>query len=91
MGYTKPIPVERENIQVGNKYYTCNYSGAIAVTIVKIFDDTESVLVSVKSKRCKPFVRPMKYIFDNSFMANYARRDWEHDRRKQKKSKKKQK
>lgn len=86
MGYIKPIPTERENIIVGNQYYTCNYSGAIKVTVMKKFDDS-TVLVKTPSKKSKPFVRHMKYIFDNPEMAQSARRNWEHDERKRKSKK----
>lgn len=72
--------MKKENIKVGNQYYTCDYSGAIRITVLKIFDD--AVLVITKNK---PFVRSIKYIFDNPEMANKARRNWEHDERKRKK------
>ena len=81
MAYIKPIPVKRENIKVGNQYYTCNYSGSIKVTVIKIFDDG-AVLVKTKNNKSKPFVRRINYIFDNSEMAQYASRNWEHDERK---------
>ncbi len=83
MGYTKPIPVKRENIKVENQYYTCNYSGACKITVVKVFGD--AVLVKTKNNISKPFVRSMKYIFDSPDMANSARRNWEQDERKRKK------
>lgn len=87
MGYTKPIPVNREDIKVGNKYYTCNHSGVMGITVCKVFDDN-AVLVKVKNDKLKPFVRKLKYIFDNVEMARSASRDWESDERKRKKGKK---
>lgn len=84
MAYVKPIPVKKENIVVGNKYYSCSYSGVITVTVIKKFDNTDRVLVKVKSNKCKPFIRSMKYIFDNRDMARSAGRNWEHDQRKKK-------
>lgn len=56
----------------------------IRVTVIKIFHDTDPVLVKVKSKKCSPFVRSMKYIFGNFAMAKSADRNWEHDERKRK-------
>ncbi len=84
MGYMKPVPVEKEKIRIGEKYFTCTYTGAFMVTVVKIFKETDSVLVKVKSAKCKPFVRSMKYLFDNQEMAKTAKRNWEHDERKRK-------
>lgn len=76
--------MKREDIKVGNKYYTCNYSGVIGITVCKLFDDDE-VLVKVEKDKFKPFVRKLKYIFDNVEMAKSASRDWEKDERKRKK------
>ena len=59
--------------------------------ILKIFKDTNSVLVKINSKKkeSNPFVRHMNYIFDNPEMAKSAGRTWEHDERKRKKEQKK--
>lgn len=67
MNYVKPVPVKKDELIVGNQYYTCSHSGVIKVTLLKIFLDTQSVLVKVgsKKKELKPFVRSMRYIFDN--------------------------
>lgn len=87
MGYVKPIPVKQEKLIVGNDYYTCNYTGTVKVTLLKIFADTKSVLVKVSSKRKehKPFVRSMRYIFDDPEMAKFAGRSWEEEEKKRKK------
>ena len=85
MAYVRPIPVNKENIIIGNKYYTCSYSGAIKIIIIKIFDDTDCVLVKTNSDKSKPFVRSIKYIFDNFDMARSAGRNWEHEERKRRK------
>lgn len=87
MGYVKPIPVKQENLSVGNDYYTCNYTGTVKVTLLKIFADTKSVLVKVASKKKdhKPFVRSMKYIFNDLEMAKFAGRSWEEEEKKRKK------
>ncbi len=87
MGHRKPIPVNKQDIKVGNKYYTCNYSGVMGITVCKVFDD-DAVLVKVKNDKLKPFVRKLKYIFDDAEMAKLASRDWEKDERKRKKGKK---
>ena len=84
MGYIKPIPVKPEDIEVGNKYYTCSYSGAITVTVIEIFDKENKVLVKVKNNKCKPFIRNMNYNFDNSRMAKCAGRSWESSRKRKK-------
>lgn len=61
----------------------------IKVTVLKIFDDTASALVRVKSNKIKPIEKKLNYIFDNPVMAKCAGRDWEHDERKRKKEKEK--
>lgn len=86
----KPLPVEKSNIKVGNQYYTCTYGSAIKITVIKVFQDRDAVLVETGNEGLdrKPFVRSTKYLFDNKKMANSAFRNWEHDERKRKKSKK---
>ena len=86
--YTKPIPVKEESIVIGKEYYSCSYSGPIMITIIKKFDDTGCVLVKTDSDKTKPFVRSVKYIFDNQDMARSAGRDWKHEERKRKRDKK---
>lgn len=87
MGYRKPIPVEINKIVVGEKYYTCSWTGVIAVIVLKVYQNTNTVVVKMNSKKknLESFVRPVKYIFDNPEMARSAGRDWEHDERKRKK------
>ena len=65
-------------------YFTCSYSGAIAVKILKIFDDG-CVLVQAGKK---PFVRPLMYVYNTTEDARKGGRDWEHDERKRKRDKK---
>lgn len=84
MPHIRPIPVKSENIDIEKQYYTCNYTGATKVTVIKKFTDTNSVLVKINNKKCKPFVRSMNYIFDNEPMARSAGHDWEHYERKRK-------
>lgn len=86
MGYTKPVPVKKEDIKVGNQYYTCNYSGTVIVTVIKILDKGN---VLVKTKKSKPFVREIAYIFDNPEMAKFAGRNWEKAQKKQNKGRSK--
>lgn len=80
--------MKKEDIKVGEKYYTCSYTGVTGVTVIRIFDDTDTVLVKVKSEKRLPFVRPIKYIFDDPITARHAGKDWEHFERKRKKKKK---
>lgn len=80
MEWTKPIPVEKKNIKVGHEYYSCHYGGIIKITILKTLKN-DAVLVKVKSDKQRPFVRDIKYIFDNTNMARSAMRNWEHDER----------
>jgi len=68
-------------------YYTCSYSGAISVKILKLFDDG---CVLVQNSK-KPFVRPLEYVFNTAEDARKGGRNWEHYERKRKKSKKKKK
>lgn len=86
MGYIKPIPVDKEKLIIGRTYYTCNYSGACKVILIKINLDTNKVLVKGK-KDTQPYIRPIKYIFDNPEMAKFAVRNWENETRKNKKKK----
>lgn len=87
MGYIKPIPVKLDKIIIGKKYYTCSYTGTIIIIVLKIFKDSNSVLVKIHSKKKehKPFVRSINYIFSNKEMAKSASRAWKHDERKRKK------
>ena len=71
MGYIKPIPVDKEKLIIGRTYYTCNYSGACKVILIKINLDTNNVLVKGK-KDTQPYIRPIK---------------WENENRKNKKKK----
>jgi hypothetical protein len=90
MWWTRPIPVTRDKIIVGELYYTCSYTGVVNVIVLKIFDDTNCVLVKINNKKpkFKPFVRSMDFIFDNREMAKSAGREWEHSERKRAKERK---
>lgn len=68
-------------------YYTCSYTGVIAVKILKLFDDG-FVLVQANKK---PFVRPIQYVYNQYKHARIGGRDWEHYERKRKRNKKKSK
>lgn len=89
MPYIRPIPIKSEKIDIGKQYYTCSCTGAIVITVLKKFTDTNCVLVKINSKKCKPFVRSMNYIFNNQPMARSAGHDWEHDERKRKREERK--
>lgn len=66
-------------------YYTCSYSGAIGVKILKLLDDG-CVLVKTKNGT---FVRPLMYVYNTEEDARKGGRDWEHAERKRKRNKKK--
>lgn len=66
-------------------YYTCTYTGAVGIKILKLFEDG---CVLVKNK-AGTFVRPLMYVFNTFEDARKCGRDWEHYERKRKKSKKK--
>jgi hypothetical protein len=96
MQWKRPVPVKKENIKVGDKYYSCSYTGTIKVTVIKIFNDTSCVLVEIATTKhnkhkSKPFVRSMDYLFDDPEMAKSAGRNWEHDERKRKREKREKK
>jgi hypothetical protein len=93
MQWKRAVPVKKENIKVGDKYYSCSYTGTIKVTVIKIFNDTDCVLVETKNNKHKsnPFVRSMDYLFDDPEMAKSAGRNWEHDERKRKREKREKK
>ena len=56
MKHKKPVPIEINKIIIGEKYYTCSWTGAISVIVLKIFNDTNSVLVIIKKWR-NPLVK----------------------------------
>lgn len=66
-------------------YYTCSYTGAIAVKILKLFDDGCALVQAGK----KPFVRHIQYVYNEYEHARKGGRDWEHAERKRKRNKKK--
>ena len=68
-------------------YFTCSYSGAIAVKILKLFDD--GCVLAQAGK--KPFVRPLMYVYNTAEDARKGGRNWEHYERKRKRNKKKKK
>ncbi len=86
MSYVKPI--DKEKIIVNEKYWTCSYTGRIRVTVIKILGNSK---VLVKTKNGNPFIREMRWIFDDEELCKRAGRQWEHDERKRKKGKKKAK
>lgn len=55
-------------------YYTCSYSGAIGIKILKLFEDG-CVLVKTKNGT---FVRPLMYVYNTEEDARKGGRDWEH-------------
>lgn len=68
---------KQRKLQIGEKYYTCSYTGVERVSIIKIFDDNEHVLVKAdkEGNKAKPFVRHIKYIFNSDNKAKNAMKD----------------
>ena len=78
--------INKDKIVFNTKtYFTCSYSGAIAVKILKLFDDG-CVLVQAGKD---PFVWPIQYVYNEYEHARKGGRDWEHDERKRKRNNKK--
>ena len=74
-------PVKAEDIKVGEKYYTCNYTGVVMIKITKI--DTNSVVgTTIINKKTVPIVRSKRFIFDNPDGAKRTGHEWEHADRK---------
>lgn len=65
-------------------YFTCSYTGAVGVKILKLFDDD---CVLVQNKR-GTFVRPLMFMYNKEEDARRGGREWEHYERKRKKKKK---
>ena len=72
-------PVDKDKI-IFNKqsYYTCSYTGAVSVKILKLVGK-DKVLVQNKGGT---FIRPIKYVFESYDDARRNGRNWEHDERK---------
>lgn len=80
MGYVKSI--DREKIQIGEKYWTCGWSGRVVVTIIEKLGK-DKVLVKA-GKKGNPFIRGVEWIFDNEINCKRAGKSWEHFERKHK-------
>lgn len=89
MGYVEKRNVNENDIKIGETYYTCSYTGAIKVTLLKILKD-DNVLVMVKRKDGKNdvFTRPKKYLFSTYTSAKQCGKRWEHAERQRKKKQK---
>lgn len=68
-------------------YYTCSYSGAVGVKILKLIDDKRVLVQCGKNT----FVRPIQYMFNEYEHARKGGRDWEHYERLRRRNKKKKK
>lgn len=79
--------LQKQDIVIGNKYWTCSWSGRICVTVLKIFKDTDCVLVMTGGKKAKPFVRQIKFVFTDEEECKRAGKQWEHDEKLRKKNK----
>lgn len=78
-------PVDKDKIIFNTQtYYTCSYTGAVGVKILKLVGK-DKVLVQNKGGT---FIRPIKYVFETYEDARRNGRNWEHDERKRKREKK---
>lgn len=71
-------------------YWTCQYSGAAKVKILKVLDN-DRVLVDTMIKKQAPIVRELKFIFNKEEYAKTAMKEWEHAERKRKREEKEKK
>ena len=80
--------INKDKIVFNTKtYFTCSYTGAIGVTILKLIDDERVLVQSGKHT----FIRPIQYVFNEYEHARKGGRDWEHYERKRKREAKKAK
>lgn len=85
MGFLKPI--NRDDIRVGNRYWTCSWTGRVKVEVIEILKGAK-VLVKTNGKNCSPFIREMDWIFDDEENCKRAGKRWENHERKRKKTSK---
>lgn len=79
--------INKDKIVFNTKtYFTCSYTGAVGVKILKLFDDGCVLLQCGK----RTFVRPIEHVYNEYEHARRGGRDWEHYERKRKKKKKAQ-
>ena len=79
--------INKDKIVLNTKtYYTCSWSGAIGVKILRLFEDGGVLVQSGKNT----FIRPIEYVYNEYEHARRGGRDWEHYERKRKKKKKEQ-
>lgn len=79
--------INKDKIVFNTKtYFTCSWTGAVGVKILKLFEDGCVLVQSGKNT----FVRPIEYVYNEYEHARRGGRDWEHFERKRKKKKKEQ-
>ena len=80
--------INKDKIVLNTKtYFTCTYTGAVGVKILKVFEDDHVLVENGNGK----FVRPLEFVYNEYEHARRGGRDWEHYERKRKKAQKKQK
>lgn len=89
MGYVEKRNVDANDLKIGETYFTCSYTGTIKVTLLKMLEDG-NVLVMLKHKdgNNNVFARPKEYMFSNYTSAKQCGKRWEHYERKRKKKQK---
>lgn len=81
-------PVSKDEIVFNTQnYYTCTYSCAVKVQILKLIEN-DKVLVKAKTG---VFIRSINYVFHHLRDAERSIKNWERDERRKKKRKKSKK
>ena len=80
--------LRKEDIEL-NKYiyWTCSSHDAVKIAVTEINDKTGRCVV--ETKEGKPFTRSLYFLFKGSTAARHSIREYNHARRKYKRSKKK--
>ena len=85
-----PKSNKRELVMNEYIYWTCQYTGAVKIKVLKVLDD-DKALVDTAIKKQAPIVRDIKFIFNKEEHAKKAMKDWEHADRKRRREEKAQK
>ena len=89
MGYVEKRNVSANDLKVGETYYTCSYTGAIKVTLLKMLNNGNVLLErKFKNKPSQTFIRSKDYLFLDENSARQCGKRWEHTERQRKKKQK---
>lgn len=91
MGYLEKRHVKKEDLKIGETYYTCSYTGAIKVTLLEMLKYGNVLVEQKRKKGNKKLIRPRDYMFSNPEFAKQCGKRWEHYERKRRKSMKERK